>query len=224
MSHLRVVVGVPSGVHWHAQFGTSLVSLVAHFANKQVRGWKSQELRLVNTRGSLLPRQRLDILKAAKKMEATHLLFLDSDHTFHPDMLHRLLEWRKDVVGANCAIKQLPSQPTARVRGLDKGRGTPVYTDPNSHGLQEVWRIGTGVLLLSAKAFRLLQHDCFEMTYKAEVDDYQGEDWNMCETFERAGLPILIDHDVSRTIGHIGPLNYTHDMMGEIQDVGSARI
>lgn len=212
--HLRVLVVVPSGSHWVADFATSLISLVALFANKPVPGYASHELQVANIKGSILPKSRLNGLKAAKAAKATHLLFLDSDHTFKPDLLHRLLACDKDVVAANCVTKCIPAMSTARLFKEGDPQGEPVYSDADSVGLQKVWRIGTGVMLLSAKAFEQIPHDAFAMMYKEEADTYQGEDWTMCEALEKAGVPIYIDHGVSKTIGHVGMFNFTHDYVG----------
>ena len=215
MKHLRILVVVPSGSHWVADFATSLISLVASFANTPVPGYSSHELRVANIKGSILPKSRLNGLKAAKAADATHLLFLDSDHTFSPDLLHKLLAAGKDVVAANCVTKCLPAMTTARLKSADP-QGEPVYSDPSSAGLQKVWRVGTGVMLLSRKAFEQIPHDAFAMMYKEEADTYQGEDWTMCEALEKAGVPIYVDHAVSRSVGHVGMLNFTHDYVGEV--------
>ncbi len=213
--HLRVLVGVPSGAMWHATFSLSLASLMVRFAMVQVPSYRSQELRVANIKSSILPRNRLDIIKAAKAEKADYLLFLDCDHTFPVDTLHRLLAHRKPVVAVNCVVKQIPSQPTARGKG---GRnGVPIYSDPDSHGLEEVWRVGTGIMLIHKSVFEALPHDCWGMIYKEDLDTYQGEDWGFCEACERMHIPIFIDHDLSREVGHEGMLNYTHDYVGEIQ-------
>lgn len=213
--HLKVLVVVPSGPHWVADFATSLVSLVANFANRAVPGYSSHELQVANIKGSILPRARLRGIKSAKSCGATHLLFLDSDHTFSPDLLHRLLAWDKPVVAANCVTKSIPAAPTARMKGLT-GPGELVYSDPDSKGLQQVWRVGTGIMLLRKDAFTQIPHDAFAMPYKEDIDDYQGEDWTMCEALERAGVPIFVDHEVSLSVGHVGMLNYTHDYVGQV--------
>lgn len=213
MKHLRVLVVVPSGSHWVADFATSLISLVARFANTPVLGYSSHELRVANIKGSILPRARLRGIKAAKAAEATHLLFLDSDHTFEPDLLHRLIKADKDVVAANCVTKCIPSSPTARTKS-DDPKGELVYSDPESAGLQKVWRVGCGVMLLTAKAYNQIPHEAFEMPYLEDIDDYQGEDWTMCAALEKAGVPIYVDHGVSQEVGHVGMLNYTHDYVG----------
>lgn len=210
METLRVLVVVPSGCYWVADFATSLISLVAKFAATPVPGYSSHELRVANIKGSILPRSRLRGLKAAKEAGVTHLLFVDSDHTFPPDMLHQLLRHGKDVVAANCVTKTIPSCPTARKKSIDP-KGDLVYSDEGTVGLERVWRVGTGVMLLSKKAFMQIPHDAFGMPFLEAIDDYQGEDWTMCAALEKAGVPIYVDHGLSKQVGHVGMFNYNHD-------------
>lgn len=213
---LNVVIVVPSGTHWLADFGTSLISMLGYFANNRVGVAKVQQYRVVNVKGSILPMSRLTGLKAAKEADASHLLFLDSDHTFPPDLLNRLLKWDKDCVAANCVTKTIPAMTTARAFREGDAQGEVVYSDEGSIGLDKVWRVGTGVMLLSKRAFSRIPHDAFSMTYKPEVDRYQGEDWTLCEALDKLGVPIYVDHRLSRQVGHIGMLNYTHDYVGTI--------
>lgn len=213
--HLRVLVGVPSGPLWHAKFGLSLASLMVRFAMVQVPGYGSQELRTFNVKSSILPRNRLDIIKTAKAEQADFVLMLDVDHTFPTDLLHRLLAHDKPVVAINCVTKQLPSQPTARAFEAGNPNGVPVYTDPDSKGLEQVWRVGTGIMLIRRDAFEKIPHDAWAMVYREDVDSYQGEDWSFCAACEKLSIPLFIDHDVSRAVGHEGMFLYTHDVVGE---------
>lgn len=214
---LNVVVVVPSGPHWLADFSTSLISMMGYFMNNKVPGSTTSQFRVVNVKGSILPTLRLNGLKAAKAIGASHLLYVDSDHTFPPDMLNRLLKWKKDCVAVNCVTKSIPSTTTARSHVEGDSHGAIVYSDPGNVGqLARVWRVGTGVMLLSKRAYNQIPHEAFAMTYKPEADTYQGEDWTLCEALENAGVPIYIDHAVSRQVGHVGILNYTHDLVGTI--------
>jgi len=214
--HLRVLVGIPSGNLWHAKFGLSLASLMVRFAMVQVPGYASQELRVANIRSSILPRNRLDIVKAAKAEHADYLLFLDCDHVFPPDLLHKLLAHGKPVVAANCVTKQIPAQTTARAEGNGE-QGVPVFSDPDKEGLEQVWRVGTGVMLIHSSVLAKIPHSCWGMTYREELDTYQGEDWGFCHACEAAGIPIFVDHTQSRRVGHEGYFNFTHDVVGEVR-------
>jgi hypothetical protein len=196
----------------------SLVVMISAFMNKPVKGFaRTAQIRVVNIKGSLLPNSRLQCLKAAEKLDASHLLFVDTDQTFPADLLHRLLAHHKDVVAANIATKSIPANTTARQFSSTDPQGIPVYSDEGMVGLERVWRVGTGVMLISRKAYKQLPHDCFHVRYMPERDVYQGEDWTMCEALEKAGVPIYVDHAISRRIGHLGTLDYGHDLVGLVK-------
>lgn len=214
---LNIAVVVPSGTHWLAEFGTSLISMMGYFMNNQVAGYKLHQFRLINLRGSILPTLRLNGLKAAKAINASHLLYMDSDHTFPPDTLNQLLHWKKDCVSVNCTTKSIPAMTTARRYKADDLQGDPVFSDelgPHDNPLEKVWRVGTGIMLLSARAYNQIPHNAFSMPYMPEADVYQGEDWSLCEAFDALHIPIYIDHRLSREIGHVGTFNYTHNVVG----------
>ena len=151
MRKLKVVVGIPSGQFWNAKFGVDLVNLVSFFANNKVPGYDAQALQVVNTRSSILSKNRAEIVATAKKLEADYLLFLDTDHTFPRQLIHALIEHELPIVAANCVTKQVPAQPTAR--GFGGEQGTVVYSEPGKKRLEEVWRVGTGVMLISMDVF-----------------------------------------------------------------------
>lgn len=211
---LDVLVIVPSMTTWHAEFAMSLIGLMGYFQNTQVPGCYSQSIRVVNKRGSILPNLRVAGLRDAIAIDATHILWLDSDHTFPPDLLNKLLSHSKDVVAANCAVKTLPSMPTARAFDPKDPKGQPVYTDWNSKGLERVWRIGTGIMLMSKRAYTQIPFNAFAMTYVEETGTYRGEDWGICEALEKEGCPIYIDHSISNECAHIGNFQFTHDHVG----------
>lgn len=213
--HLKILIGVPSGQHWLAQFGVDLGSLMVKFYMQRVPGYGSQELRVANVRSSILPKNRMDIMNLARKADVDYLLFLDSDHTFPSDLLHQLLIHELPVVAANCVTKQIPAQTTARHQLENDARGEPVYTDQKLH-LEQVWRVGTGVMLIRKDVLQKIPNSAWAMKYLPEADTFQGEDWTFCQACEEAGIPIYVDHKVSREVGHIGNLTFTHDYVGEV--------
>ncbi len=174
--------------------------------------------RVNNKRGSILPNMRNRMLKQAIEKGATHLLFLDSDQTFPRDLVHRLMKWNKQVVAANIVTKNmLDCNPTARQlkKAPQDYAGELVYTNQGDDHLEEVWRIGTGVMLLDLNLFKREKlknrKHFFPVEWKDEIDDYAGEDWGFCELLQEAGVKIHIDHGVSWDIGHIGPHEFTHE-------------
>lgn len=171
--------------------------------------------RLHNKKGSILAYMRQKMVEDAIQGEATHLLFIDSDQMFPRDAAHRLLSRGKQVIGCNVATKMLPSSPTARAKDpTGKQRYLPVYTTESSPAVEKVWRLGTGILLLDLNVFKrpeLKGGHWFDQRWNEELKAYDGEDWGLGDALEAAGVSIWVDHELSREIGHVGNLTYTHD-------------
>ena len=89
MKSYKVLVGIPSGSEWKAQFGMSLVNMVAYSSTPMRGGSRVEELRVWNARGSILPKSRTTLAKQALEFGATHLLFVESDMVFPHQTLHR---------------------------------------------------------------------------------------------------------------------------------------
>lgn len=216
-STFRVIIAVPSLGQWAAPFGVALVNLMSTFTSRGIPGYSSISARVLHVQSSILPKNRFDAVQRAREFKATHLMFLDSDQTFPPDTIHRLASHHKLVVGANSVTKSIPAHPVCRVKS-EEPHGAFLYTDPDSTGLVPCWRLATGVLLINMSVFDKIGDGVWDMKYLPERNTYQGEDWSFCEACEAAGIPIYIDHDVSKEVGHIGLMNYTHDLVGEIAD------
>lgn len=217
---LKVAVGIPSNGLWVADFATCFCNLILHFNTVRVMDYKTQVLQTISSKGSILPKQRMEVVKAALDMEADYLLWLDSDHTFPRDLLHRLIARQKDVIAINCVTKKIPSTPTARYKpkeGESVVMSPPVFTDPDSPEVEKVWRVGCGIMLVNMKVFRKIGHKVFHMFYREDVGTYQGEDWSMCEAMEKAGFEIWVDHVLSDKVGHVGQYEFTHAVVGEVR-------
>jgi hypothetical protein len=67
-------------------------------------------------RDSLITRARNTLASQFMTMnEATHLMFIDSDITFEPELVHRMLTFDQDVVGGMYPAKALNWVPPAKV-------------------------------------------------------------------------------------------------------------
>jgi hypothetical protein len=213
---INILVGLPSHGDWTAEFGMSLQNAMGYVMAKQIGQFRNQTIIPFHTAGSLLPRGRLKCVKAAQEKKATHLFFADVDQTFPRDTISRLILADKDIIGCNIATKQIPASPTAR-RKDGTSYGSLVYTDPDSPPYEKVWRLGCGIMLVKMKVWEILGLNTWEVLWKDELQDYQGEDWRFCELAEAAGIDIWVDHKLSDEIGHIGRFRYTHNEVGEIR-------
>lgn len=206
MKNPSVMVGIPSGDAWSADFGMSLAGLVAAAPMPLKGGGQIERLQLWNTKGSILSRSRHTLAQQSLELKCDYLLMLDSDMTFPSYALHQLLAANVEVVAANCSTKGSPAYPTARNKG-----NTPAGSLVHSEGkksLERVWRIGTGVMLIKTSVFEKLPQPWFPITWEAQNNDYTGEDWNFCKLCAEHGIPVYVDHLLSQQIGHIGSFNY----------------
>jgi hypothetical protein len=213
----NLAIAVPSGATWHADFAMSLVLLMLALQKHPIEGYAGRGVMLFNKRTSILPKSRQELVDDALRAGCTHLLFVDSDQTFPAYLIHKLAAHKKRVVGCNVATKSIPANPTARNFNPNWHGGDKVYTDDNSSGLEQVWRLGCGVLLLDLSIFESLKKPYFAIKWEESKNDFVGEDWYFCEKLEEKAIPIYVDHDMSKQIGHVGSMTYTHDLVGEIK-------
>lgn len=218
--NLKIAIGVPSTGMWYMRFAICYCNMAIYFQTHKVMDYKSQMFQTLSVTGSILPKQRMEIVQGALEMGADYLLWLDCDHTFPRNLLHRLISHQKDVVAVNCVTKKIPSTPTARYKPTDPNdvkTSHPVFSDLDKPTLEKVWRVGTGIMLVDMKVYRKIGAEVFHMFYRKDVNTYQGEDWSMAEAMEQAGFDIWVDHPLSNQCGHIGMYEYTHDVVGEIK-------
>lgn len=216
MSQFRLAIAVPSGHLWEAEFGLSLLNMMLAMMTHTVPGYTQNVMKLLNKRTSLLPKSRQELIDDALHLECTHLLFVDSDQTFPSSLVHRLAKHGKNVIGCNIATKIQPSNPTARNYNSNYWGGDVVFTKPESMGIEKVWRIGTGIMLVNLQVMKHIPKPWFQVTWVEEMNDFMGEDWFFCTKLEEAGVQLWIDHDVSKEVGHIGQYTYTMDDVGEV--------
>ena len=190
---------------------------MVHFAQSNYAGGK-KEISLIAVSGSMLHDLRTDLVRRAMVADATHMLFLDDDMQFPVDLLNRLLAHNKPVVGCNYSRRCIPPIPTSH--GLDD---KPVYTRPDSTGLESVAHIGTGVMLIDMRVFEHLdatlgleampwfQFGWTDLNHPDKPPRPEGEDVYFCRKLRSAGVPLYVDHDVSKNVGHLGEWEYRNE-------------
>lgn len=219
---LDVFVGLASRDTWSSDFGMCMIQLVADFAQKY-EGFDEQRIRVDKKEGSILPNQREGLAQKALELGCTHLLFIDTDQTFPPSALRRMLSWKEPIVACNVAIKTFPTAPTARLFTKGNTKGGLLFTWSDSVGLAPVWRIGTGIMLIDTKVLRKIPEPWFPNRWMEETKTFQGEDWCFCEKAEAYGFHPVVDQALSWQVGHVGKMEYKHDLIPDPMDWGEAR-
>lgn len=216
-NHVNLAICVPSQEHWKTDFGYSFAQMCVYLGSALFEEGQSREAQFIDKRTSNLPRSRQESLEDALLRGCTHALFLDTDQVFPMDTPHRLLRWKKPVVACNIPLKTLPSFPTARQRG-PTAFGVPVYSNSTSNpmGLEKVWRVGSGIMMIDLSIMPAIPKPWFELRYSDKHQQFVGEDWYFCKKVEDAGHDIYIDHDLSRHIAHVGNLQYSHAMIPQM--------
>lgn len=214
---VRLLIGIPSfNEFWHYQFAISIANLLKQCdSQKFALATKGQYVALQVSRGSILPVVRQSLADYAIENEFTHLLTIDNDQTFPCDLAHRLMAANRQVIACNIPTKMVPSTTNTRLNDGTPG-GEVVYTDSDSIGCRQVWRAGTGIMMVKTEVFKKIKYPYYNMHWGGEEKGWVGEDWGFCERLEEAGIPIHIHQSTSAQIGHVGSIEYTHDVVGKV--------
>lgn len=127
---------------------------------------------------------------------ATHVLWLDADMTFPPDAALRLLAHDRDVIAANYMTRTAHSRPTA------SRDGKPVFSH-GERGTEFVDHVGMGVFLMRSAVVADIPRPRFWYSTPTETEDVY-----FCRLLRAAGTQIVIDHDLSNEVGHVGQYTY----------------
>jgi hypothetical protein len=197
---VKVAICTPCHSDTRASFTDSLGKMLIH-AGRQgacVAGQQmALDLELFMAGSADLAAIRELLAEMALAADADWLLWLDSDQTFPPDTLARLLAAGRPVVGCNIAQRSDPTGPTAS--RIEDGALVPVWTDAAKAEQGEIERvdvIGLGVCLVSTALLRALPRPWFRF-------EPPGEDVYFCASLRAAGIHIFVDHGLSWEVGHI---------------------
>lgn len=197
-SDAKVIVGIPSQTEYtHNIFVKSLIGLEGYS-------------KIIFHERSLPDVARTNIVKQAYDLEATHILFLDNDMKFDPELLSNLLKHDKDIVGALTWWRHPPFYPSVyRYNPKTKRPGDhdpilypdvqlPLINENNPTKFGELWEvdaIGMAATLIKVDVFRHLEHPYFRFEMKG------GEDLSFCKRCKEKSFHIYCD--TATRVGHI---------------------
>jgi glycosyltransferase involved in cell wall biosynthesis len=169
--------------------------------------------------GSLIHNLRHDLVQDAIEHDADWLLFIDDDMRFPPDALLRLLKHRRDIVGCNYVTRSIPPVPTAKNMDPSHMRFSHVATTPSDTGLEEVDALGFGFILINPRVFKAMPQPWFSMPWVPQLQYHIGEDVFFCVAAGKHEFKVLLDHDLSKEIKHIGNFEYAWDHFDAISEM-----
>jgi GT2 family glycosyltransferase len=203
---MRLAVCLPCRDHVNTGFAYDLARFTAYWSATHVA--KGGALHLFTSAGTLIADQRENLVKEALKVNADWILFLDTDMRFPKDVFDILAKHDAPIVAANYSTRGLPAKPVA----FSSPRCDEyVYTTADSKGLEEVYAVGMGVMLIKAEVFKKTPMPWFQIGYAAGTGNFFGEDIHFCHKAAKHGYKTMIDHDLSKIVRHIGTFEYTLD-------------
>ena len=201
---MKVALCIPCHGDTKADFTFCLARLIA----ASLSAGRGIEIETLIARSSLLVESRTRLFEWSRDWGADYILWLDSDQTFPPQALLKLLEHRLPIVGANYRRRHAQVIPSAVARDANGAQQLVQTTAAKAAagGVEEVERIGFGLLLMDVRAVvEALGRDLYPLFEIRSLPDgsFIGEDVVFCDKARAAGLKIHVDHALSLWVGHI---------------------
>lgn len=228
-THLRIMVATPSHdtvpVMWAYDYASMAAHSTAAFTANLLEHPESVfEFGLTMVQGTYLHVMRQELMEGALATRASHVLWIDSDMRFPKNALLRLLAHNKAMVGINYSQRGISANGTApdfvAVKSVEPGQ--KLRTSPLSVGLEEVEAIGFGLVLMDMRRVgpALGERPWFDFGRRPD-GGLIGEDVYFCQKLRAAGVPIHVDHDLSRECAHIGQFEYRTDHVATLRETAS---
>ena len=208
MSEVRpiVAVGFCRGSMVHGDFMQSLIMMLMRSISMGIEAGPMSSV------GSVICAGRNYLVDEFLKTQCTHLLMLDTDMTFPPDALERLLSHNLPMVAATYCMRMQPR--TLVHRDLDDCSDLPVMGEkPND--VYEIASTGMGCVLMHREVLQRTrlcegQRPLFEFAYTGYTS-HIGEDVGFCRKVRNAGFSIHCDIRLSYMLRHVGLYEYSID-------------
>jgi len=126
-------------------------------------------------------------------------------------------------VAVNYASRKFPLRYVAiKQTMLENDQAKLCRTTEESTGLESVAAVGMGMMLMKMAIVPSLPDpkDGPRFISRFEDGNHIGEDVHFCKMIRDAGFEILIDHDLSKEISHIGQLAYKLQQVWAMEEEG----
>jgi hypothetical protein len=209
----RLAVCLPQTDTVRREYARSLAAMMLKIGNV-TSGF--EHVATVTGTGSLLPSVRQDIaIRAIEEYKSTHLLWIDADHSFPDDTLHRLMAHKRAWVGINATTRHTEQLRTT----ASTSKGEFVTSGRYDKGLERVHRMGFGIVLIEARVFEAIEKPWFLIEWNQHEDgtgSFRGEDVYFCDKAREAGFAPMVDHDLTKETTHIGSVGFHTTMLDEV--------
>ena len=183
---MKIAVVIPSRDMVHTDFAMSLTRMMMQ---------PPVQCALINIKSASIPGARFQGVKAAMKIEASHILFIDSDMTFPATLMEDLIRHKKDVVGVTYYRREPPITLVGRKEKIE-----PFVDADLNTGLIPAYELGFGAILINMQLFYESAPPWFLTTYE-EGSGWTSEDEHFCHNHK-----VWCDTDLSTKMGHIGAI------------------
>lgn len=205
MSEVKVAVAIPTAGSVRMSFTYSLCGMIAYAAANRISTIPecpvSLSLRVLESSNWITNREKL--ARGAIDAGDTHLMFLDDDMVFEPQVLEVLLGRRQDIVVTNYLIKTEPANKAEFVAVSLDGKRIP--TTESSTGLMPISYSGFGVSLISVEVLKKTPQPWFLPDFSANNGgEYTTEDNPFFRRAREAGFSVYLDQDASKLLSHSG--------------------
>ncbi len=201
LSEKSVVILTPCKDHEvSAKFAKSVANMVAYSWSQGLKVWQMgiSERMVVHWGRNHLAKQANEMVNEYTGHKFTHVLWLDDDHVFNPDLAVRLASHDVDIVSALYFARTGSPLPVAYVKDPEKQdeRYThyTLFEPPTT--LVEADAVGFGAVLMRREIFDAVPYPWFSF------DEGCGEDIYFCVNAKEAGFRIWLDGEYR--LGHIG--------------------
>ena len=155
--------------------------------------------------GANLAANRIEGVNNAVEAGAHWVMFIDSDMTFEPDAVLRLVARDVDIVSGLCVKKAQPHAPTIYMENKEEGGFNHMLDFPLDE-MVECDATGTAFLLIKIEVFKKMDTPYFAFPPQEKRDKPMGEDMYFCTKARELGYKIFVDTSV--IIGHLGEYAY----------------
>ncbi len=200
----KIAICVPSMDRVHADFMTALTGVVGATVTSI-----PVELQLINHMNSVITDARNRLVQLSREWGADWLFWLDSDLSFPPDALLRLLRHDLDIVGATYSQRAHPYSILGQFAGEPKD-------DLAGISLVEALMMPGGLMLMKAGVYEKIAGPWYEDTYRPGTMERIGEDIDFCFKATKAGFKIWCDLDLTDHVTHMGQVHVRTQLPGRL--------